>query len=598
MTAAVAMPDDEGNGPDVWNSDGTFSSHKAELIFEKIKRDKWPEEQKIAMLRWLRSAARREQIKTRYPNAAALAASVDPDFVVTPAIKLISDEIEAGPLNNARHNLIITMPPQEGKSTLAAVWTPIRALQRNPNLRIILAAYGDTLAEEHSSKIRTIIDSHGTDVVDSITGAVVEDKIGLKLSSTANRVSSWGIDGGIGGLKAVGIGSAITGRAADLFIIDDPFKNMMEADSPAHRKKINEWMNTVAKTRLSPQASMILIQTRWHPEDLAGKIIEGERALPAHFRTWKLINIPAIAEDNTEATKQGRPIIIDALNRPPGEAMVSSRGRTKEEFEATRRSVGDRHFYAMYQGSPTNPAGGLFARAWFEPRLVAVPPMPVAAVVGVDPADSGEGDEVGIIGGYLAQDGTRILAEDWSAQMSSDAWGTQAVMLALTMGAREIAMEAYAAANAYVNVIKSAWRAIHADAIEKAAAGAVLTPVEQRACSADMPFTIYKWRTPGDPVGRASQLRQALETKRARTIEYKMSVFESQAADWQAGQHCPDRVSAAIITDHRLAALGSGQMSLAAPVTQRPADAPAWMKRRITDAPMGDSFLRRSFARH
>lgn len=584
---------------DVYNADGSFSTAKAELIYREIKAANWPEEQKVAMMTWLRSAARREEIKTRYANAADLAASVDSDFNVTPALKLISDEIEAGPLapldqDEPRRNLIITMPPQEGKSTIAAVWTPIRALQLDPNRRIILAAYGDTLAEEHSSKIRTIIDSHGTDVLDSITGIRVEDKIGLKLAARSNRVSSWGIDGGIGGLKAVGIGSAITGRAADLFIIDDPFKNMMEADSPAHRRKINEWMNTVARTRLSPKGCMILIQTRWHPEDLAGVIIAGERMMPYEHRTWKLINIPAIAEANT-----GEVIITDSLNRPPGEAMISARGRSKTEFEATHRSVGDRTWYAMYQGSPRNPAGGLFERAWFEPRLETVPAMPVAAVVGVDPADSGEGDETGIIGGYLAQDGTAILAEDWSAQMSSDAWGVQAVRLALTIGAREIAMEAYAAANAYVNVIKSAWRAIHTEALEKAAAGAVLTPLEQRACAADMPFTIYKWRTPGDPVGRAAQLRQALETKKCRTVEWKLGVFESQAADWQAGQHCPDRVSAAVITHHRLAALGSGQMSLAAPVTQRPTDAPAWMKRRITDAPAGrgNPFLRRVVSR-
>lgn len=584
---------------DVYNADGSFSTAKAELIYAEIKRAKWPEEQKIAMLTWLRSAARREEIKTRYKNAADLAASVDPDFTVTPALKLISDEIEAGPLapleeDAPRRNLIITMPPQEGKSTLAAVWTPIRALQLDPNRRIILAAYGDTLAEEHSSKIRMLIDSHGTDVTDSITGMQIEDRIGLKLSSRANRIASWGIDGGIGGLKAVGIGSAITGRAADLFIIDDPFKNMMEADSPAHRRKINEWMNTVARTRLSPKGCMILIQTRWHPDDLAGTIIVDERKQVPEHRTWKLINIPAIAESNT-----GEVIITDSLNRLPGEAMISARGRTKAQFEATHRAVGDRTWYAMYQGSPRNPAGGLFERAWFEPRLESVPLMPVAAVVGVDPADSGEGDETGIIGGYLGQNGTVVLAEDWSAQLSSDAWGVQAVRLALTIGAREIAMEAFAAANAYVNVIKSAWRSIHTDALEKVAAGAVLTPIELRACAPEMPFTIYKWRTPGDPVGRAAQLRQALETKKCRTVEYKMGVFEAQAADWQAGQHCPDRVSAAVITHHRLTALSSGQMNLAAPVTQRPGDAPAWMKRRITDAPVGrnNPFLRRVVSR-
>lgn len=335
--------------------------------------------------------------------------------------------------------------------------------------------------------------------------------------------------------------------------------------------------------------------TRWHPDDLAGTVIAGERKLAAEHRTWKLINIPAVAESNI-----GEVIITDSLNREPGEAMISSRGRTKDQFEATRRSVGERTWYAMYQGSPRNPAGGLFERAWFEPRLELVPPMPVAAVVGVDPADSGEGDETGIIGGYLGQDGTVVLAEDWSAQMSSDAWGVQAVTLALTMGAREIAMEAFAAANAYVNVIKSAWRGIHADAVAKAAAGASLTAVEQRACAAEMPFAIYKWRTPGDPVGRAAQLRQALETKKCRTVEYKLGVFEAQAADWQAGQHCPDRVSAAVITHHRLAALGAGQMSLAAPITGRPNDVPAWMKRKITAGPTGgrnNPFTRRVSAR-
>lgn len=569
--------DDDDPGPDVWNADGSFSPDKAEIIFAEIKRGKWTDEQKTAMLNWLRSAAKRTEIMSRYRNAAELAASIDLDFNITPALELIANAVEEGPLAGADRNLIITTPPQEGKSSLLAVWTVIRALQLNPNRRIILATYGDALAEEHSSRIRDIIDSHGSDVVDQVTGIAVEDKIGMKMASRSNRVSHWKVEGGIGGLTAVGIGSAITGRPADLFIIDDPYKNMMEADSAAHRAKINTWMNTVARTRRSPQASMILIQTRWHPADLAGTIIEDERALPENERTWRHINIPAISEPPESN-------IPDALNRPPGVAMISARGRTKEQFLATKRTVGDRTWFAMYQGSPRNPAGGLFERSWFEPRLADAPQMPIAAIVGVDPADSGEGDETGIIAGVLSQQGTAVLTEDWSAQLSSDAWGSRVVLLALTIGAREVAMEAYAAANAYVNVIKSAWRAIHTAAIEKAASGAALTPVEQRACAATMPFTIYKWRSPGDPVGRSSQLRQAFETRKCRTVEYKLSVFEAVAADWQAGQHCPDRVSAAVITYHRLAALASGQMTMAAPVTGRNSQAPEWMRRKVIGA--------------
>ncbi len=803
----------------------------ADLIYEKAR--SWPAEQKAGMLNYLKSAATRKDIQSRYANAAELAQSIDPDYVITPALQLIADSIEVT-LSKPRRNLLVTMPPQEGKSSLCAIWAPIRALQLDPNRRIILATYGDALAETHSLACRDIILTHGTDVVDPVTGARVEDKIGLKLSKKSARVSAWKIDGANGGMVAVGLGSAITGRAADLFIIDDPYKNMMEADSAGHRRKVDEWMSSVALTRLSPEASVILVQcmtgdtpvlrpdgtetplrdirvgdqiatyedgtvttstvrnwanqgpddihaiimasgrtvranarhpfltvaddgtetwtrldklqpgdrirtasgtdpapwtgatfkpsakacaasttdadtgltgvdalplnntanatyatatastlpgithllkrnvgcarcaekrqqnatrerigtgssasitattatqcedcsvttatsrsatarppqpsapppttwtvttdrvvevvacgredvfdiqvdrtenfiangtvshnTRWHPEDLSGKVIEAERELPRSERSWRHINIPAIAEDG----------IKDSLGRKPGEVMVSSRGRTIREFENTRRQIGERVWYALYQGSPVNPKGGLFERSWFEPRAENPPTHPVATIVGIDPADSGDNDETGIIGAMLDQDGTVVLAEDWSGQMTSDVWSRQAVILALTLGAREIAMEAYATATTYEAVIKRAWRTLHDEARAKLETGAALSPVETRALSPNMPFTIFKWRAKGDAVGRSALLRQAFETRRARTVEYKLGVFESQAADWQAGQHQPDRVAAALIAHDRLAALGSGQMSMAAPLNERSLAAPEWLKRKVS----------------
>lgn len=550
---------------------GTFTSERAAQIYEESRA--WPPEQKAAMLNWLKAAVKRAEIRERYANAAEVAQSVDPEYTITPAIQVIADSIEQV-LSGPRRNLLVTMPPQEGKSNLCSVWAPIRALQLNPNRRVILATYGDALAEAHSATCRDIIATNGSDVIDQLTGLPVEDKIGLKLSPKSNRTSAWKVDGGKGGMVAVGLGSAITGRAADLFIIDDPYKNMMEADSASHRRKVDEWMSSVALTRLSPEASMILIQTRWHPEDLSGKIIEGERELPKSQRTWRHLNIPAIAEEGIE----------DALRREPGTVMVSARGRQREEFEATRRKVGERVWYALYQGSPRIPSGGLFARSWFEPRVEVAPLQPIASIVGVDPADSGEGDETGIIGAMLDQDGSVVLTEDWSGQMTSDEWSKQAVLLALTMGAREIAMEAYATATTYEAVIKRAWQQIHEDAMAKHLAGALLTPVEQRALSQSMPFTIYKWRAKGkgmDSVGRSALIRQAFETRQAKVVEYKLGVFENQAADWQQGQHQPDRVAAAIIAHDRLAALGSGRVSMSAPINQRPTQAPEWLRRRI-----------------
>lgn len=573
MADPIRMPEGRGPQPDVWAADGTFDSAKAALIFEEAKG--WPTEQRAAMLSSLRAAEVRATVKTRYRHPGEIARAVTPGYKLTPALDMIGQAIEVV-LNSPRKiNLMVTMPPQEGKSSMVSVWTPIRALQLNPNRRIILATYADALAETHSRTARTVIETHGTDVRDKLTGLAATDRIGLKLAKGANKVSAWSVEGGNGGLVAAGIGSTITGLPADLFIIDDPFKNMMEADSQAHRAKVETWFSTVALTRLAPDASVILIQTRWHPEDLAGKVLAGERLLDKSERTWKHINIPAIAEDG----------IPDALGREPGVPMESARDTpdAKRDFVATRRQVGERTWYALYQGSPRNPAGGIFQRAWFDPRLPEPPSWPVASVVGVDPADSGEGDEAGIIGAMLMTDGRVALTHDRSGHYTSDQWSRAAVLLALEMGAREIAVEGYTSSETYVQVVKRAYLAIHKEAVAKAKAGAALTPVETRAMPDLPPFMVTKWRgaSKADAVARSGGLSQALETGRARTVEVALSVFEEQASDWQAGQHQPDRVAAAIIAHDRLASLAGQQMTVASPVGRRPPEPPGWMRRKI-----------------
>jgi hypothetical protein len=573
----VAMPEPTGPAPDVYTADGRFDCAKAALIFEEAK--DWPAEQRAAMLSALRAAEVRAEVKTKYRHPAEIAMACDPKFVLTPALDMISTAIERV-LNSPRPiNLLITMPPQEGKSTTTSVWTPIRALQLNPNRRIILATYADALAEAHSRSARTIIGTHGTDVTDTLTGMKAADKLGLKLAKGANKVSAWSVEGGIGGLVAAGIGSTITGLPADLFVIDDPFKNMMEADSKAHRDKVELWFSTVALTRLAPDASVILIQTRWHPEDLAGKIIAGEKLLPKHERTWNWINIPAIAEEG----------IRDALGREPGMPMVSARDtpEAKRDFHATRRKVGERTWYALYQGSPRNPAGGIFQRAWFDPRLPEPPMYPVASVVGVDPADSGEGDEAGIVAGMLYTESGQAkvaLTHDRSGHFTSEQWSREAVLLALQLGSREIAVEGYTTAKTYTQVVRRAYAAIHKEAVEKRQAGALLTPVEQRALPDIPPFTIKPWRgaNKADAVARAGGLSQSLETGRCRTVEGALAVFEEEAADWQAGQHQPDRVAAAIIVHDELMDLAGAQMHVAAPINRATAaPPPAWMRRKI-----------------
>lgn len=553
---------------DLIDAQGNIIPEAVEHVYETAR--EWPAEQKASFLRWMKSAAQREHIKRLYNNPGELAHSIDSTFTLTPAVEMISESVERA-LREPRRNLMVTMPPQEGKSTLCAVWTPVRALQINPNTKIILATYGDDLASEHSLKARAIIEQYGSGVTDQLTGAEIEDKLGLSLKHGKARINSWGVNEGSGGLVAVGLHGTITGRPADLLIIDDPYKGPEEADSLAHRAKVSRWMKSVALTRLSPQASIILIQTRWHPSDLAGEILTAERELPLDERSWKHINVPAISEDG----------IKDSLGREPGVAMVSAReGRDAAEFKRKRRDVGERVWYALYMGAPSPPSGGLFDRAWFDGALDDEPENPVARIVAIDPADSGEGDETGILAGCLAADGTIVFTDDRSGHYTADQWSRRAVELALEVGAREIAMESYAAATTYVNVLKRALGAIRKEARKTQLAGGELTDIQRRALRS-VPFVIHKWTGKGDAVARSALIRQALETKRAKVVEHKLAVFIDQAVQWQAGQHQPDRVAAGVILHDRLAKLGSGQMTVASPLTQRPLNAPEWLRRRI-----------------
>ncbi|AKY02718.1 terminase large subunit [Mycobacterium phage BrownCNA] len=573
----LEFPENGSGDPavDVWQSDGTFDSHKAETIFEETKN--WPPEQRAAMLRSLRAAETRATVRTKYRHPAEMAAAVTPGYRITPALAMISTSIERVLNSHRKINLSVSMPPQEGKSSLCSVWAPLRALQLNPNRRIILATYAQPLADMHSRTAREVISTHGAGITDPLTGLAVEDKIGLRLAQGANKISFWSVEGGAGGLLAAGIGATITGMPADLLIIDDPFKNMMEADSATHRANVELWFSSVALTRLAPDASIILIQTRWHPEDLAGKVLAGEKLLDPSERTWRHLNIPAIAEEG----------IPDALGREPGTPMVSARDtpEAKRNFAQTRKQVGERTWYALYQGSPRNPAGGIFQRAWFDPRLPQPPSYPVASVVGIDPADSGEGDETGIICGALYHDGQAkvALTHDRSGMFTSDQWAREGVLLALEQGARVVAVEGYTAAKTYMRVVRQAYTAIHNEAVAKRQSGALLTPVEQRALTDIPPFQIKPWRgaNKADAVARAGGLSQSLETGRCRTVEGSLAVFEEQACDWQMGQHQPDRVAAAIITHDILMEMAGAQMQIAAPVNRKTAPPPAWMRRHI-----------------
>lgn len=527
--------------------------------------------------------AARKRIVDSYAHPAEVLAACDPSYRITPAVELVSRKVEQL-LRSRRKRLMITAPPQEFKSLLCAVGTPLRALQLHPHWRVMLLTYADGLAEEHSRTARHIITEFGTGVQDSLTGQPLPDRLGLSLSEDKATAGNWRIAEGNGGLIAAGRDATITGRQADLLIVDDPFKNMQEADSAAIRHKVLDWYRSVATTRLSAGASVILIQTRWHPEDLAGQLLSRDRELPSELREWHYINIPAVSH----------PALPDALGREPGVPLESARGRTKADFEAIERSVGKRVWNALYQGSPTPPEGGLFSQAWFDQhRLAVMPERTRVRIVAVDPSESGEGDEAGVIAAALLYppadlepignvDGALrtlpvwpqvVLTHDRSAQMTSQRWAVAAVDLALETDASMIFIETYTAGTTYVNVVKTEIMKRIKDPTTDATTRAALHALYNR---------VHGWRGTGDAVARSGLMRQGMEVGTCVVLGHEMSVFEEQARMWQVGQHQPDRVAAGVIAHDRLITMLGKVAQIGSP-TRVPAQPGrnAWLSRKV-----------------
>ena len=284
---------------------------------------------------WAEAAARSfEPPARRWDTPGDLAAHLDPRTVQTPALDLIDQELTRL-LDTPDGRLIISMPPQEGKSTRAAGDFPVWALTQNPDLRIVTASYAQSLANRNGRAIRRRITEH--------------PDLGLRLAPDNGAVSDWTLDGHTGGVLSVGIGSGLTGRPADLMVIDDPISNREQADSKVYRDRAWDWWTDVASTRLAPGAPVVLILTRWHHDDLAGRLLAAE---DGHL--WRVVNIPAQAVTTD-----------DPLGRDLDEFMVSARGRTLAQWAAVKVRVGSRTWASLYQGNPTPDAGNLFpSDAW------------------------------------------------------------------------------------------------------------------------------------------------------------------------------------------------------------------------------------------
>lgn len=249
------------------------------------------------------------------------------------------------------NRLMIFLPPRHGKSEMVTIrYTAWRLLQE-PKLNVILGSYNQRLANKFSRRVKRIVD--GIAGTQDITIGDTQSA----LMKRAASVSEWETTGG-GVVRAVGVGAGIAGFGAGLIVIDDPVRNRSDAESATFRDKAFDWFNDDIYTRLEPKASIILIQTRWHEDDLAGRLLKEQ---DSGGEKWDVISLPAIAEDG------------DELGRKPGNALCPARYNIAA-LEKTKRKLGSYSFSALYQQNPVPAAGGTFKRAWFRNIVDSAPP--------------------------------------------------------------------------------------------------------------------------------------------------------------------------------------------------------------------------------
>lgn len=289
-----------------------------------------------------------EQATLNYPTPGALAKALDQRTMQTPALDLL-DRALVDTVDGDHNRLIWTMPPQEGKSQRVSRWFPLWLLLRNPDLRIAIVSYAHLLAQRWGRAIRNDI--------------VSRPELGLQIRRDTAAAYDWQLQGYDGGVITAGIGGPLTGRPVDVLIIDDPVKGREEADSEAYRDAAWEWWTATGSSRLAEDAPVVCIMTRWHEDDLAGRLLANSE--PGE---WRPVNIPALADHDPGKGES------DPLGREPGEWMVSARGRTARGWEQRRRDAGSRDFNALFQGRPSPPEGAIFKRGWWRyysrPRAV------------------------------------------------------------------------------------------------------------------------------------------------------------------------------------------------------------------------------------
>lgn len=288
------------------------------------------------------------------------------------------EQVESGAIDR----LMIFMPPRHGKSELASKRFPAWCLGRNPRRQIIAASYNSDLANDFGRNVKNII-------AEPEFGNVFAGVALAQDSKAANRLNTnYG-----GAYVAAGVGTAVTGRGANIALIDDPLKDREEADSQRRRDLVWDWYRSTLYTRLMPGGAIVLIQTRWHEDDLAGRILD------ADAEHWDVLDLPAISAG--------------------GDALWPE-WYDLEALERIKANIGPREWSALYQQQPQPDEGTFFQRDWFK-QWDSLPALRYYGTSDYAVTDGGGDYTVHTVWGVDASGAVYRVAQ-WKGQATSDVW--------------------------------------------------------------------------------------------------------------------------------------------------------------------------------
>jgi len=440
-----------------------------------------------------------------------MAAYHDKGYVPQAHHRLISREIRTwADTPNAR--LMVTTPPQVGKSWTAVVWTAFWLLARDPTARIIVACCTAELAQYHGGQIRERIDKYG-------------HHHGVALKRGSNRGNFFLTTAG-GYVRCVGVGGMTTGFPANYFIMDDLLKGWVEAMSPTQRERAWMWATSVGRTRMQRGGCMAYVGTRWNEDDVPGRL---EARQPGR---WRAVKIPALATaaDDPLGRALGAPMPKPGIDEHDTAALL-------DQWELDRQDQPVVVWESMYQCDPV-PAGGALIDTDVLQSLEDLKPTarPLLRAVSLDPsvggrtstlgAETGRQNTFGVVAGWLGDDDRVYITTDATRVMTPEEGCTVACQTAHDTGAGLVFIEGNQGGHTWAPLMVAAWERLLA----------------QGKVAGHMPrLDIHNAK--GDKATRAQIVAGFMHHDRIK-FAAKLPALWKEWTSWRPGDDSPGRIDA------------------------------------------------------